>query len=152
MILALGELLKLEEFVYANLQIGTSATPVPYDKKFKRGQGASHDEGLEWRDGCVYWSWKLNGVETDSIFHSGKYWSIRLPLANGKGKLGYLNLYRGFDDKALMLDINYLSTLFQHELTQAAQRVFEGEEFDKSKDDKPAVAPWMTSSLETPNR
>jgi hypothetical protein len=47
-----------------------------------------------------------------------------MPLSTDAAGWGYINLYREFGGEGLLLDVNYLSNLFQKELALAAERVF----------------------------
>jgi hypothetical protein len=66
-----------------------------------------------------------------------------LPLATEQAEWGYINLYREFKSGALLLDINYLCQLFQHEMAQAAERVLAA---DDLKGDYPELMLAATSS------
>jgi hypothetical protein len=44
-------------------------------------------------------------------------------LVTGNAALGHLNLYRAIGPEDLLLDINYLCTLFQEELAKATERL-----------------------------
>lgn len=47
---------------------------------------------------------------------------------------GYINFYRELGDDGLLLDVNYLSNLFQREMALAAKRILEGERLCPSLD------------------
>ncbi|HEV3470248.1 MAG TPA: MraY family glycosyltransferase [Pyrinomonadaceae bacterium] len=96
---AVRELLELGEFVYARVQLG-------------RG-GA----------GALEWAWERGDTEAALVHTSGRFWTLRLPLATERGEWGYVNLYRGLDSDELLLDINYLCHLFQRETAHAAERI-----------------------------
>ena len=49
---------------------------------------------------------------------------MRLPLSGQSGVEGFVNLYRQFDGDALLLDVNYLATIFQPAITSATDRIF----------------------------
>jgi hypothetical protein len=46
-----------------------------------------------------------------------------MPLATSRTDLGWMNLYRAFDSPPLLIDMNYLSGLFQEELAQSVERI-----------------------------
>ena len=76
------------------------------------------------REGRIYWTWERADTSAEEIVGSGRFWSMRLPLSTGNGVDGYVNLYRQFDGDALLLDANYLATIFQPAMTEAAERIF----------------------------
>ena len=47
-----------------------------------------------------------------------------MPLSTDTAGWGYINLYREFGGDGLLMDVNYLSNLFQKEMALAAERVF----------------------------
>ena len=77
------------------------------------------------RDGRIYWTWERADTSAEEIVGSGRFWSMRLPLSTRNGVDGYVNLYRQFDGDALLLDANYLATIFQPAMTEAAERIFD---------------------------
>ena len=125
LIQALKELLESGEFAYANIEIGY-ANRIVRTSSWPGGNSLKH--GIELRDGNIRWSWQKNGDGAPDVSSAENYWSLRLPLSHKGVRLGYLNLYRRFDAKVLLLDINYLCHLFQQELAEAAQRVLDIEE------------------------
>jgi UDP-GlcNAc:undecaprenyl-phosphate GlcNAc-1-phosphate transferase len=97
---AVGELLSLGEFAYARVQLGR--------------------EGSE---PALNWEWEHSDGDAELVRTSGRFWTLRLPLANERGAWGYVNLYRGYDADALPLNLNYLCDLFRRETAHAAERV-----------------------------
>jgi hypothetical protein len=83
---------------------------------------------VELRDRMICWSWQRGGVEPEEVIGSGRYWTLRLPLSTERASWGYINLYRGFESGALLLDINYLCQPFQREMARAAERVLSEKE------------------------
>jgi len=75
------------------------------------------------RDGCLYWSWKQVGFSSEDLAAADEFWTLRLPLANGTGPLGYVNLHRRFDGDGLQFNLSYLTTIFQPALVQAVERI-----------------------------
>jgi hypothetical protein len=51
-------------------------------------------------------------------------WCFRLPLVKDGIEWGWMNLYRDFGQGDLLVDTNYLSEVFRHELTAATERIF----------------------------
>ena len=120
---AVGEMLELGEFAYATLQLGSVADNGACEQALAREKGARSLRGAEIHDGMIRWTWERGDVEPALIIGSGQYWSLRLPLTNDRTRWGYVNLYRGFESKTLLLDINYLCQFFQREMTAAAERL-----------------------------
>jgi hypothetical protein len=58
----------------------------------------------------------------DDVVESSQFCSLSLSLATGRAQWGYLNLYRAANDKAMLLDTNYLCGFFQRQLALAAER------------------------------
>ena len=56
------------------------------------------------------------------VGHQPTLGMVAARLMNGVD--GYVNLYRQFDGDALLLDANYLATIFQPAMTEAAERIF----------------------------
>jgi UDP-GlcNAc:undecaprenyl-phosphate/decaprenyl-phosphate GlcNAc-1-phosphate transferase len=73
--------------------------------------------------GLIHWTWQRGDIDAHEIMGSSRFWTLRLPLSTKNGEWGYLNLYRGFESQALLLDINYLWDLFQCEISKAVERV-----------------------------
>jgi len=82
-------------------------------------------------DGCVEWKWARPGPETS--WPSREAWTIRLPIADGNCKFGYLDLSRSLSAEPLLFDVNYLTNVFQPALASAAQRVFDHAERSTSQ-------------------
>ena len=80
--------------------------------------------GAELKGGRIQWNWKRADASADGMM-SGRFWTIRLPLGSQRKTLGYINLYRAFDSVDLQVDINYICSAFQRELSAAAERVFD---------------------------
>jgi UDP-GlcNAc:undecaprenyl-phosphate GlcNAc-1-phosphate transferase len=123
---AVRELLELGEFVYARVQLGRGVTGGDNGGGNGNGHGrggASPPGGVEAGERLIRWAWERGDIEPAAVVTSGRFWTLRLPLATERGEWGYINLYRGFDADALLLDINYLSSLFQREMARAAERI-----------------------------
>ncbi|MGI9167447.1 MAG: hypothetical protein ACR2G5_13900, partial [Pyrinomonadaceae bacterium] len=110
--------------VYANAQIGRSG-----GEAIERSLGMSELRGplrrVEVHDGRILWSWERGDVAAEDVIGTDKFWCLRLPLATAKAEWGWINLYRTFDSTPLLVDMNYLSDLFRHELSAAAERIVE---------------------------
>lgn len=63
-------------------------------------------------------------MEGHDIVAANRCWTLRLPLSTEQASWGYITFYRECGSAPLLLDINYLSNLFQRELAQAAERIF----------------------------
>jgi UDP-GlcNAc:undecaprenyl-phosphate GlcNAc-1-phosphate transferase len=125
---AVQEMLELGEFVHASVQLGRSGDSEGNEHALARENGSLSLSGVEFRNGMIYWSWERGDVKAVDIIGSGRFWTLRLPLSTDKAGWGYINLYRGFDSQALLLDINYLCNLFQREMAQAIERVLSASE------------------------
>jgi hypothetical protein len=75
------------------------------------------------KNGRIFWSWHQKGIMAEDVIGSREFWCIRMPLATSSIDLGWMNLYRAFDSPDLLVDMNYLSGLFQEELVQSFERV-----------------------------
>ncbi|HWW74094.1 MAG TPA: hypothetical protein VNZ44_01790, partial [Pyrinomonadaceae bacterium] len=51
-------------------------------------------------------------------------WTLRMPLSTPSAGWGYITLYRECGGEGMLLDVNYLSNLFQKEMALATERVF----------------------------
>jgi hypothetical protein len=120
---AVQEMLELGEFVHASVQLGRGGDGEGNKRALARENGSLALSGVEFRNGMIYWSWERGDVKAVDIIGSGRFWTLRLPLSTDHAGWGYINLYRGFDSHALLLDINYLCNLFQREMARAAERV-----------------------------
>ena len=110
---AVRELLELGEFVHARVRLGRNG-----------GEGSGE---------AIRWTWERGDIEAAEICSSCRFWTMRLPLSTERGEWGYINLYRGLDDDALLLDINYLCRLFQRETALAAERILSKDVARKAK-------------------
>ncbi|HZE64273.1 MAG TPA: hypothetical protein VE056_10350, partial [Pyrinomonadaceae bacterium] len=80
-------------------------------------------ECLEFVNGRIAWSWARDGVTVEDVIGSSEFWCFRLPLATENGEWGWMNLYRPFVGPPLLLDMNYLASFLQRELSEAAERI-----------------------------
>jgi hypothetical protein len=76
------------------------------------------------RGGLVCWDWGRGDVKGHEILDSHLFWTLRMPLSTDAAGWGFINLYREFGGDGLLMDVNYLSNLFQKELALAAERIF----------------------------
>lgn len=120
---ALQDMLEFGEFIYATVQLGRAGDTQRYEQILAREKRSRLLRKAEVRGGLLCWQWERGDIEEEEILGSGHFWSLRLPLSTERGGWGYINLYREFDSDALLLDINYLCSLFQREMAQAAERV-----------------------------
>lgn len=119
------EMLEFGEFTYATVQLGCDDRAEINERALTRSAKSRSMRGAELKGGRIHWTWTRGDAGTEEIMGSERFWTIRLPLATERKVLGYINLYRAFDSADLQLDINYLCSFFQRELTAAAERVFE---------------------------
>ena len=118
------ELLEPGEFVYATIQLSCERQPELNDHALAQLSSNGSARRATMRDGRIYWTWERADTSAEEIIGSGRFWSMRLPLSTSNGVDGYVNLYRDFDGDALLLDANYLATIFQPAMTEAAERIF----------------------------
>ena len=121
---AVREVLELGEFVYATVQLGRGGDYEACERALAREGGDRRVRGAEVRGGLVCWEWERGDVEAAEVRGSHFFWTLRLPLSTDAAGWGYINLYREFGGDGLLMDVNYLSNLFQKELALAAERVF----------------------------
>jgi hypothetical protein len=117
------KMLEFGEFVYAVAQLGHAEDASRNQSLLAREQTANTLRRAEMQKGLIRWTWERGDIEAEEIVGSGHFWTLRLPLSTERGAWGYVNLYRGLDSDALMLDINYLCHLFQREMSHAAERI-----------------------------
>lgn len=122
---AIRSMMEFEEFACANIQLGQSGREAGTERAFRASQRRRPDQGIKFRDGRIVWSWTVDGVEADEVIGRSDYWCFHLPLSNDKGDWGWINLYRAFDSKPLLLDMNYLFGFLRADLTAAASRILE---------------------------
>ncbi|MFN2578952.1 MAG: glycosyltransferase family 4 protein [Pyrinomonadaceae bacterium] len=117
------ELLKSAEFAYATIEL-SCGNAQDNQRVFDQEMEAASLPGATTRDGVIWWEWERGDVEGHEILESHLFWNIRLPLSTNTDEKGVISLYREFGNDELLLDINYLTNLFQSELTRAAERIF----------------------------
>jgi UDP-GlcNAc:undecaprenyl-phosphate GlcNAc-1-phosphate transferase len=125
---AMQNLLEFGEFTYANAMVGQPGRAEINELAFNASLQRHPKSELEIRNGRVYWSWRDGEEDSQEIVRSISNWCFRLPLAKDGVEWGWLNFYRPFDDRALLVDTNYLSDLFRREMTDAAARIISGHE------------------------
>jgi UDP-GlcNAc:undecaprenyl-phosphate/decaprenyl-phosphate GlcNAc-1-phosphate transferase len=115
--------LELGEFVYATIELSCNGN----SDLSGQASDLAADNGalrqLSVRDGRIQWTWKRFDFENVDVLGSDRFWALRLPLAAEDVTLGCVNLYRPFDFEELLFDVNYLTTVFQPALAQAALRI-----------------------------
>jgi UDP-GlcNAc:undecaprenyl-phosphate GlcNAc-1-phosphate transferase len=120
---AARELLKSAEFVYATIELGHPSDAERTEQAFSRENHKRTLPGAKMREGMICWEWERGDVEGFEVVDSDLFWTVRLPLSTNTDAWGAITFYREFGSDELLLDINYLSSLFQHELALAAQRI-----------------------------
>jgi UDP-GlcNAc:undecaprenyl-phosphate GlcNAc-1-phosphate transferase len=128
---ALRTLLELSVFAYATVELGTGVDAARNQWLLEREKGAASLHGVEVMDGVIRWSWERGDIEAVEIVASGHFWKLSLPLSGGRGAWGQMDLYRVSDSGALLLDINYLCSLFQREMAQAAARILDADNLEQ---------------------
>ena len=120
---AVAQMLEFEEFAYANAQIGQVTHAAANERAFTHAKRRGKAECLEFVNGRIAWSWARDGVTVEDVIGSSEFWCFRLPLATENGEWGWMNLYRPFVGPPLLLDMNYLASFLQRELSEAAERI-----------------------------
>lgn len=118
-----GQMLEFEEFAYANVQIGQVTHASANERAFRHAKKRGAPESLEFVNGRIAWSWAGDGVNEEDVIGSSEYWCFRLPLATENAEWGWMNLYRPLAGPPLLLDMNYLASFLQTELSEAAERI-----------------------------
>jgi len=129
---AVVSVLEIGEFAQAVMIIGGAGDPAANEAILSRELGVPALRQAHMRDGMIWWTWTTKDMNTRTVGNSTGLWSLRIPLATGNTSLGYFNLYRELERDSVLLDINYLCTLFQEQLAKAAERLLR-EEFEQKK-------------------
>jgi UDP-GlcNAc:undecaprenyl-phosphate GlcNAc-1-phosphate transferase len=143
---AVREVLELGEFVYATIQLGRGGDYETTEKALAREEGDRRLRGTAVRGGLVYWEWERGDVEAKEVLNSHFFWTLRLPLSTDSAGWGYINLYREFGGDGLLMDVNYLSNLFQKELALAAERIFTSAREERDQVHVSAAGHWQEQS------
>lgn len=128
---AVQTMLEFGEFVYAVAQIGKASDAGAATRALEREGRAQREPSLSrasLHGAFIRWTWERGDVEPEEVTESGHFWSLHLPLTTERGEWGGIDLYRALESDTLMLDINYLSHLFQRELAAAAERILNADE------------------------
>jgi UDP-GlcNAc:undecaprenyl-phosphate GlcNAc-1-phosphate transferase len=118
------EVLELGEFVYATVQLTCNGESELNQRVLMLSAGNGSMKHAAMREGRIQWDWKHRDFEKVEVPGSDLFWTLRLPLSGKCGSLGYVNLYRPFGTEAPRFDVNYLTTVFQPAVAQAAERIF----------------------------
>jgi UDP-GlcNAc:undecaprenyl-phosphate GlcNAc-1-phosphate transferase len=124
MFAAVRQMLELGEFAYATVQLGRGGDHESSERVFARESGDGRLDGTALRGGLICWDWARGDGSGEEIPGSHLYWTLRLPLSTDTSAWGYVSLYREFGGEDLLIDVNYLSNLFQKEMALATERVF----------------------------
>lgn len=127
---AVREVLELDEFVYATMHLGRGGDYEAGARMLAREASDISLRGIELRGGLIYWDWVRGDIEKHEVIESHLFWTLRLPLSTAGTRWGCITLYREFGGDPLLLDINYLSNLFQRQLALAVERVYASEEHE----------------------
>lgn len=121
---AVREMLEVGEFAYATVQLGRGDDYELSELVLSREAGDRRLEGARVRGGLICWEWGRGDIEGREILDSHLFWTLRMPLSTDEAGWGFITLYREFGGEGLLLDVNYLSNLFQREMALAAERIF----------------------------
>jgi UDP-GlcNAc:undecaprenyl-phosphate GlcNAc-1-phosphate transferase len=132
---AISEVLEIGEFVRAVMIVGRSG-----EAEWNAGVLASEAGPLQrtvLQDGMIWWHWAKHDLELTDLTAAPGVWTLRLPLSSGQGGqggqgiIGHLNLYCESSREGLLLDINYLCTMFHQETSRAVERILAQAEADE---------------------
>ena len=118
------EVLELGEFVHAAALLSSNGH-LELDKHalaLAKTNGSMRYASID--RGGIHWTWKHSDFSDVDVVGSDSFWTMHLPLGSERGSFGYLNLYRRFDAKLLLFDVNYVTTVFQPAVVRAAERIF----------------------------
>ena len=131
---AMRQMLELGEFAYATVQLGRGGDPESSERVMAREAGDKRLAGAVVRGGLICWDWERGDAQGHEVVESHLFWTLRMPLSTETAGWGYVNLYREFGGDGLLMDVNYLSNLFQKEMALATERTFMGaQDFTKRK-------------------
>lgn len=119
---AVIEVLEIGEFVRAVVIVGHRNDPHANETALAFESGKVPLNRAEIRDGMIWWVWTKENDDHPAA-EQGMLWSLRMPLDNGNGVGGHLNLYREIGKEDILLDINYLSTMFRQEMARHLERL-----------------------------
>lgn len=125
---AVREILDLGEFAFANVQLSLHSSAELNRQVLAAEKRLLAVEGMEVCGDLIRWSWERGDMVAADVLNSSRFWRLSFPLSTSEGERGYINLYREFNSKALLIDLNYLCTLFHREMAQAIERVLTGPE------------------------
>jgi UDP-GlcNAc:undecaprenyl-phosphate/decaprenyl-phosphate GlcNAc-1-phosphate transferase len=121
---AIQHMLEFGEFSFANLQVGQVRRADLTTRILEASARRNGHNELELQNGRIYWSWTGKSSTVDESARATTSWCFRLPLVKDGIEWGWMNLYRDFGQGDLLVDTNYLSEVFRHELTAATERIF----------------------------
>ena len=121
---AVVEVLESGEFASADAQLTANGHSKTALHVWEHAAAQSSAAGIELINDSLRWTWQGHGLKTARAADPDQFLVMRLPLANGKGSFGYLNLYRSLNSEPLLFDVNYLTHVFQPAVSQATERIF----------------------------
>jgi len=121
---AVAEVLESGEFVYAAAELSCNGHAMVNARAIELAGEEIDSHDLKMVDGRIQWNWPAHR-HAQITLDDDCFWTIRLPISNGRGSLGYLNLYRPLTSEPLMFDVSYLTSAFQPAIAHAAERIFD---------------------------
>ena len=114
---ALGEMLAVNEFDCAVLEVSASRSSAPArltDYPATYGSLPARD------DSQVFWTWERGDTPLEEVLESEQFWTLRLPLTDEQGRgLGAMTFYRCLLDGEPAIDLKNLCGPLQRELSSA---------------------------------
>jgi hypothetical protein len=130
---AMRHMLDFGEFTFANALVGEAGRAEINERAFMASLARHPEQPLTFRNGRVAWEWSArewsaewpaDSVDARDVCRSRSDWSFRLPLVKNGVEWGWLNFYHSLEGETLLVDTNYLSSLFRREFTDAVARIF----------------------------
>jgi UDP-GlcNAc:undecaprenyl-phosphate GlcNAc-1-phosphate transferase len=146
---AIIEVLEAGGFHSAQVVVGLDQNPLANQQILKREVNSPEMRRAHLSQGMISWQWlaadpasaasasaqlapefkSLGPAELAQAFNpvADKMWNFRLPLSNGHSISGYLNFYHELGKDFMLLDLNYICTLFRRNLIASADRILTAE-------------------------
>ncbi|HWQ35559.1 MAG TPA: MraY family glycosyltransferase [Blastocatellia bacterium] len=116
---ALGEMLAVNEFDCAILEVSTTRYPA---HRLVTGANGFVDSLPTRDDSQIIWTWERGDTPLEEVLESDQFWTLRLPLTDEQGNgLGAMTFYRCLLDGEPAIDLKNLCGPLQRELSSALE-------------------------------